>query len=278
MNIGAHVSIAGGVFNAPANAAKIGCECFQMFTRSPQGGPAPELNAETILSFKQAIKSNKQKDYYIHTPYYINLASSNNRIRYGSISVIRSELERGSLLGAKALMTHLGSSKDLGAKEALKNVIEGLKKILDGYKGATRFLIENSAGAGGTIIGDEFQEIGKIIKALPQYKIGVCFDTCHAYVSGYDLSSKKAVEETFHKFDKEIGLECLALVHANDTKSELNSHKDRHEHIGFGNIGQEGFRSMMHHQAFKNVDFILETPPSASQEINDIKMLKNLRK
>ncbi|MBU0964340.1 deoxyribonuclease IV, partial [Patescibacteria group bacterium] len=180
MYIGAHVSIAGGVFNAPENAHKIGCECFQMFTRSPQGGPSPVLDKKIVSSFKAGFKKNKQKAFYVHTPYYINLASSKNRIRYGSIKVIRDDLERASLLGAKALMTHLGSSKDLGSQEALKQVIKGIGKILEGYKGETQFLIENSAGAGGTIIGDDFKEIGQIIKAYPQHNIGVCLDTCHA--------------------------------------------------------------------------------------------------
>lgn len=168
MLVGAHVSIFNGVFNAPANAAKIGCEVFQMFTRSPQGGPAPELTEGIIKKFKAELKKHKLVEFYIHTPYYINLASSQNRIRYGSISVIRDDLERGSKLGAKYLMTHLGSATDLGPKKALEKVVEGVKKILDGYQGTTQFLIEMSAGA-GNIIGDTFEEISAIIKSLSQY-------------------------------------------------------------------------------------------------------------
>lgn len=274
MKIGAHVSIAGGVYNAPLNAAKIGCECFQMFTRSPQGGPAPELNDKIVQEFKANCKKHKLGNYYVHTPYYINLASSNNRIRYGSINVIRDELERGSVLGVKALMTHLGSSTDLGPKEALKKVIEGIEKILTGYEGATQFLIEISAGS-GNIIGDTFEEVAGIIDALPKFNIGVCFDTCHAFVSGYDLRTKKAVSDTMGKFDKLIGLEKLILIHANDAIKDIGSHTDRHEHIGLGKIGQDGFRALLRHPRLKNVDFILETPPDGN--INDIKILKKLR-
>jgi deoxyribonuclease-4 len=274
MNIGAHVSIAGGVQNAPQNAAKIGCECFQMFTRSPQGGQAPKLNSQTVKEFQANCKKVKISNYYVHTPYYINLASSNNRIRYGSISVIRDDLERGLLLGAKALMTHLGSATDLGPGPALKTVVEGLRKILEGYKGKTQFLIEISAGS-GNIIGDTFEEISRIIKALPKFNIGVCFDTCHAFVSGYDLRTKAAVDQTLKQFDQKIGLEKLVLIHANDAKKGLGSHTDRHEHIGYGQIGQEGFWSLMHYPRLNNVDFILETPPGGN--VDDIKTLKNLR-
>lgn len=275
MRIGAHVSIFNGVFNAPANAAKIGCEVFQMFTRSPQGGPAPELTESVVKKFKAELKKHKIDEFYIHTPYYINLASSNNRIRYGSISVIRDDLERGSKLGAKYLMTHLGSSTDLGPKKALEKVKEGVKKILDGYKGTTQFLIEMSAGA-GNIIGDTFEEIGQIIKSLSQFNIGVCFDTCHAFVSGYDLRTRLAVKKTFKHFDRTIGLEKLKLMHANDAKSDLGSHIDRHEHIGYGKIGREGFYSLIHHPKLQAVNLIIETPKDG-KNVDDIKILKSLR-
>jgi len=275
MNIGAHVSIAGGVFNAPLNAAQAGCECFQMFTRSPQGGQAPVLSKQIVSEFKDNCTKHGITNYYVHTPYFINLASSKSRIRFGSISIIRDDLERASLLGAKALMTHLGSSKDLGKKKALKQVIDGIKRILTGYKGATQFLIENSAGA-GNIIGDTFNEIGQIIKALPKFDIGVCFDTCHAFVSGYDLRTKQAIDKTLKQFDKEIGLSKLKLIHTNDTKSDLGSHLDRHDHIGKGQIGERGFFALLQHPRLKNIDFVLETP--RKKGINNIKILKSLRK
>lgn len=277
MRIGAHVSIFNGVFNAPANAAKIGCEVFQMFTRSPQGGPAPELTESIVKKFKAELKKHKIYEFYIHTPYYINLASSQNRIRYGSISVIRDDLERGSKLGAKYLMTHLGSATDLGPKKALGKVVEGVKKILDGYKGTTQFLIEMSAGA-GNIIGDTFEEIQTILKAISdvRHATGVCFDTCHAFVSGYDLHTASAVEKTFTCFDETIGLDKLKLIHANDAKSDLGSHIDRHEHIGYGKIGREGFYSLIHHPKLHAVNLIIETPKDG-KNIDDIKILKRLR-
>jgi len=277
INIGLHVSIACGVQNAPLNAAGKKCSTFQFFTRSPRGGPAPEITDNIAKEFISNCKKNSINNYYIHTPYYINFASSKPRTRNGSIQVIRQELERGVKLKTKALMTHLGSSKEFGKKKSLDMVVSGLDKALYGYKGSTQFMLENSAGAGGTIIGDKFEDLGYIIKKLRKYKIGICLDTCHAFASGYDLRTKKAVNKTLREFDKLVGLSKLVLIHANDSKTELGSNKDRHEHIGDGKIGKEGFQLLVQHPALKNVDFILETPHD-SKEIKDLKILKKYRK
>ncbi|MBI4415257.1 MAG: TIM barrel protein, partial [Candidatus Kerfeldbacteria bacterium] len=136
MRFGAHVSIAGGVQEAPKNAAAIGCEVFQMFSRSPRGGPAPQLTKDVVDAFRAACEKYRQAAWYIHTPYYINLASSKAAIRSASVRVIREELERGTALGATAVMTHIGSAKDMDEKEAQQLVIQGLRKIVDGYTGS----------------------------------------------------------------------------------------------------------------------------------------------
>ncbi len=275
MKIGAHVSIAGGVAEAPKNAAEIGCECFQMFSRSPRGGPAPELTPQVINDFQESLKQNKQVAFYIHTPYYINLASSNNKIRFGSISVIREELERSSQLGAEAVMTHLGSAKDVGEKIAVKKVAAGIKQALNGYKGKTKFLIELSAGS-GMIVGDTFEEVAKIIKLGQHPEVGVCFDTAHCFASGYDLRNQAAVKKTFDQFDKVIGLKKLGLIHVNDSMVEFDSHKDRHAHLGDGEIGLDGFKALVREPRLKSVNLVLETPKD-NKRIDDIKTLKRLR-
>src|SRR3989344_9511635 len=171
MNIGCHVSIvkglpAGrqGIENAPELADKLGCEAMQIFTRSPQGGPFPEISGEAAKNFKKNCRKFGIKEVYIHTPYFINLASKNNRIYYGSTNSIRKELERASELGAKYVMTHLGSAKDLGEEKSLKKITEALEKIFENYNGSAQLLIENSAGA-GQIIGSDFKQIGKILKS-----------------------------------------------------------------------------------------------------------------
>ncbi|XOU94347.1 MAG: deoxyribonuclease IV [Candidatus Kerfeldbacteria bacterium] len=277
--IGAHVSIAGGIINAPLNAAERQCESFQMFTRSPRGGKAQLLTKNIIKDFLDNCDKNEISNYYIHTPYYINYASAKQRIYKGSIEVVRQELERGTKIKAKALMTHLGSSKDFGKSKGLKKVIQGIRETMKGYTGTTQFLLENSAGAGGTIIGSTFEELGKIIKALPKYNLGVCLDTCHAFSSGYDIRDKVSVNKTLKEFNKHIGLSKLVLIHANDSKTEFGSNKDRHEHIGKGKIGIKGFTALMSHPALKKVDFILETPDDnlGKIDLNKLKKIRNNR-
>ena len=288
MLFGAHVSIAGGLPNAPLNAAKLGCEIFQMFTRSPQGGWVAPLDEKIAKEFKANChrlsgvpphggdKKSGQKMWVIHAPYFINFASANPRIKHASISVIRQELERGTMLGAAYLMAHLGSYKDLGEEKGFIQLVDGLAKMLKDYKGSTQFLVEISAGA-GSIIGKSFEEIGKIIHhpKLKKYNIGVCYDTQHGFAGGYDIRAPKAVEETLKKFDKEIGLENLKMSHCNDSKTEFNSHRDRHEHIGDGKIGLAGFKALLTNKKLANVNFILETEPEGV--IKDLEILKKIR-
>jgi len=277
MLFGAHVSIANGLPNAPLNAAKIGCEVFQMFTRSPQGGFVAPLDEEIAKEFLKNCQKMKQKEWYIHTPYFINFASVNNRIKHASISVVRAELERGSLLSAKYLMTHLGSYKDLGKEVGFEQLIKGLGETLKEYTGKTQLLIEISAGA-GDIIGKTFEEIAEIIHhpKLKKYHIGVCFDTQHSFASGYDLRTKEVVQSTLEKFDKIIGLDKLKMFHCNDSKTEFNSHSDRHEHIGEGKIGLTGFQALLSDKRLKNLNFILETEGEGMGR--DLEILKSIRK
>ncbi|HRY37057.1 MAG TPA: deoxyribonuclease IV [Candidatus Magasanikbacteria bacterium] len=276
MLFGAHVSVGGGIQNAPKNAADIGCEVFQIFTRSPQGGFVPEINETAVRQFLDGVKMYDLKEWYVHTPFFINFASGNPRIKHSSISVVREELERASLLQAKYLMTHLGSYKDLGHDLGCAQVVQCLAEMLKDYKGKTKFLVEISAGS-GEIIGDTFEEIAEIIHhpKLKKYKIGVCFDTQHAFASGYDLRDEKAVEKTLEKFDKIIGLENLKLIHGNDSLTEFGSHKDRHEHIGYGLIGKKGFEAMIKNIKLKDINFILET--EYDLVIEDLKLLKKIR-
>jgi deoxyribonuclease-4 len=280
MQFGAHISIAGGIDKAPERAHEIGCECFQMFSRSPHGGKSLELTKDKINNFKKNCAKYNLKNYYIHTPYYINLASANNKIYHGSISAIKKELETANLLGAKAVVTHLGSAKDLGEKEARKKLVKGLVKIFPVAESrhACSLLLEITAGS-GNIMGDNFEEIAYFIKEaekeIPKNSLGVCFDTAHAFASGYDLRNKKAIKKTFDDFDKIIGLKRLKLIHCNDSKVDLGSHIDRHENIGYGKIGIEGFKAIINKPRLKNLDFILETP--SNKDRNDLEVLRGLR-
>lgn len=276
MYFGAHVSIANGLPNAPLNATKLGCEVFQMFTRLPQGGWVAPLDENIAKQFKANCKKAKQKMWVIHAPYFINFASANPRIKHGSISVVHKELERGSMLSASYLMTHLGSYKDLGKKNGFAQLVDGLAETLTGYKGSTEFLIEISAGS-GAIIGDTFEEIAEIIHhpKLKKYNIGVCYDTQHAFASGYDCRTPEAWDKTIKKFAETIGLEKLKLFHCNDSKTELGLHRDRHEHIGQGKIGLAGFKNILKDKRLQNVNFILET--EHDKVVEDLEILKKIR-
>ncbi|MFH0928499.1 MAG: deoxyribonuclease IV [bacterium] len=274
MYFGAHVSVAGGLENAPKNAAKIGCEVFQMFTRPPQGGPASKITDEVIKKFKDECEKAAIKEYVVHTPYYINLASGQERIRQNSVRIIRDDLERASLLGAKYCMFHPGSGRDLGEKTAIQKIIEGLKEILKDYSGSCQLLLEISAGT-GDIIGDTFEEVSEIIKALPKFDLGVCFDTQHAFASGYDLRDSKSAKATLKDFDELIGLDKLKVIHCNDSMVDLGAKKDRHAHLGQGKIGRDGFEALVKEKKLADIDFYLETDPNGVAL--DLALLKELR-
>lgn len=276
MLFGAHVSSAGGLWNAPKNAAELGCEVFQMFSRPPQGGKPAPITPEVAKKFQDAMTEHGQKAAYVHAPYFINLASAEARIRHSSVAVIRDELERGSALGCRAVMFHPGSAKGVGQEKGVGMVIEGIGRVMDGYEGSCRLLIEISAGA-GMVMGDTFEEIAAFLDGTKRGdEVGVCFDTQHAFASGYDLRTKKDVKATFDQFDKIIGLDRLVLSHCNDSLVDFEGHKDRHEHLGKGKIGLDGFRAIVSHPKLRHVDLVLETPWDGGVD-EDLRLLKEFR-
>jgi deoxyribonuclease-4 len=274
--IGAHVSIAGSIANAPLNARREGLETFQCFTRSPQGGPAPELTAEVIGQFRKNMETAGLRRFVVHAPYYINLASPHARIRHASRRIIREELERSSLLGASFVMFHPGSHAGRSLEEGLASARKGMGEILDGYAGTAKLLVEISAGA-GQVLGDTFEEVAAIIRPVlghPGFG-GVCFDTCHAYASGYDFRTPADAQRMLDAFDRQIGLELLRVSHVQDSKTDLNGRRDRHEHIGKGFIGVDGLKALLATAPFRGIDWILETETDGRDE--DVRMLRSLR-
>lgn len=282
MLVGSHISAAGGVEKAPERAAAVGCEVFQFFSRPPQGGPAPQLTATQIQAFKNNCKKFNQRESYIHTPYYINFASTTPRIRYGSIAVVREELERGTLLGCQYVITHLGSAKDAGPKLGFHKTWRAVQRILNGYKGSCQLLLEISAGA-GDLIGSTFEELRALIKNIENItayknKVGVCLDSCHMFAAGYDLRTPAAVKKTLDEFDNTVGFKYLKLMHANDSADELGHKRDRHEHLGRGKIGLEGFKALVRDKRLSKVNFIIETPKDKSKDDEqNLAILKKFR-
>lgn len=281
--IGFHASAAGGLDNAPENAHKLDAECFQFFSRNPRGGGVKPLTDDLIASFR---KKTEEYEYesYIHAPYYTNFASKNNRVRYGTITTVREELERGTQLGAKYVVTHLGSAKDhvedkkttSTPKAALDLTIKGIREIYkDAPKFTTQLLLEISAGA-GSVVGDTFEELGYLLTHIDNKNVHVCLDTCHMFAAGYDLRTKEAVTETMKQFQKHIGISHLKLVHLNDSKVDLGKRTDRHEHLGKGYIGAVGLKAVLSHNDFQKVNFILETKHDTLLE-HDLAFVKKHR-
>ncbi|MBI4021777.1 MAG: deoxyribonuclease IV [Candidatus Andersenbacteria bacterium] len=288
--IGVHVSAAGGVENAPGRAKEAGAECFQFFSRSPRGGAAPRINAGQASEFRAKCKQYGFESY-IHTPYYINFASKKKQLRESAPRIVQEELARGSMLGVKYVVTHLGSARDwAGAsaghtpREALDATAAGLREIFAGRRPAStageqqfsaKLLLEISAGS-GSVIGDKFEELVYLLDKLGRADVYVCLDTCHLFASGYDVRTAESWQETMRQFRSILGIAQLKLVHANDSKTGFKSHVDRHEHIDRGKIGAAGFRAMLAHPDLQKVNFILETP-SDKLITEDIKKLKKWR-
>ncbi len=275
MKFGAHVSIAGGIDKAPGRAHALGCECFQIFTRSPRGGKPPALSKDLVDSFLDSCSSYNLPDYYIHTPYYINLASEKKELRRSSVAIIREELERGSVISARYVMTHLGSSKGMDRSRAVDMVTEGIAAILEGSDGLpTELLLENTAGQGETI-GDTFEELARILTDVGNPRLGVCLDTAHLLASGYDIRTEASLSGSLAAFSSVINPDRVKLLHGNDSKAGLGEKKDRHEHIGKGRIGKEGFKAVLSSPILKKLDMIVEIPPE--EVAPDIEILKRMR-
>ncbi|MFA7286075.1 MAG: deoxyribonuclease IV [Patescibacteria group bacterium] len=282
MYLGAHVSAAGNVGLAPARAAAWGCEVMQIFSRPPQGGPAPKITTELAASFRKAMKENNIRAAYIHSPYFINFASPLPRIANGSSAIIREELERASLLGCVGVVTHLGSAKAVGEAAGVAMTIAGIKKLLTGYTGTAQLLLELSAGSGATI-GDTFEELRDIIHAVeaahPTLRLGVCLDTQHAFASGYDVRTTAGITKTLRLCAATIGKGRIKLLHLNDSKTDFASHVDRHENIGQGKLGRLAFAALLKTPSLRTIPGVLETPrdEKGTEVIRELKLLKKMR-
>lgn len=277
--IGLHVSAAGGLEKAPDRAKELGAECFQFFSRSPRGGGAAPISKDTAEAFREKCQAYGFASY-IHTPYYINFSSKNKRIWHGSVNVVREELQRGSQLGVEYVVTHMGSAKDFAKesskKPALDLAVQGLKEIFqDNAPYKTKLLLEISAGA-GSVVGHTFEELKYLLEGLGRTDVHICLDTCHMFASGYDVRTRQAWDQTLRVFDDVIGLTHLKLMHVNDSKTKLDKHVDRHEHLGQGFIGQAGFKAMLSHPKLKNINYVLETKHDKYLAA-DLELLKQVR-
>lgn len=260
MRIGVHVSISGKIYEAVERAEALECEAMQIFSRNPRGWQTSGLNDAEIERFKRKRRTSKIWPLVVHIPYLINLASPEKELYNRSIRAFVEDIKRAEDLGAEYFVTHLGSHRGSGESSGIKRFSQALDIIIEETNLNFEILLENTAGAGDSL-GSNFKQIRDIIAGVKRKELlGLCFDTCHAFAAGYDLATKFGFEETIQEIEKLLVWDRLKVIHINDSKGELGSRIDRHEHIGKGRIGREGFRNILTHPKLKDLTFILETP------------------
>lgn len=261
MVLGVHVSGFGSIYNAPALAHRLGCNTMQIFSRSPQRWRGSSLDESDIEEFKKARDKYKIKPVFIHAPYLINLASAKRMLYRGSIKAYIQDIKEAEALGADYIVTHMGSHNNTSEKEGLSRLKVALGVILEKTQGSSvGILLENTAGA-GSWLGYKFEHQAEVMSGLGfNPRLGLCLDTAHAYLAGYDLATQEGLDAILKEIDRLIGVKYIKLIHLNDAFAGLGSHRDRHEHIGKGGIGAAGIRRIVRHPLLKTRPFILETP------------------
>ena len=259
VKVGVQVSIAGSLDRAVDRAKDAGCDVFQIFSRNPRGWSIKPLSEEDCAAFKTKIRETGILPVD-HMPYLPNLASPKEEVWEKSVETLSSELDRCHRLGIPYLVTHLGHHLGTGIAGGRTRVIKAINAALETNDNPVMLLLENTAGEKNSV-GSSFEHIHAIMDALIQpERIGVCFDTCHAFAAGYELRTEAGIAETLAQMDEQFGTKQLRIIHLNDTKGDRGSGLDRHEHIGMGFIGEEGFRRILHHPVFSDLPLICETP------------------
>ncbi len=275
--LGAHVSVAGGLEHAPERAHLIGSVNLQLFTKQPNRWAEPELAGDRADAFRRERGARGIRAAGSHDSYLINLATPDETLHRKSLASFRTEYERCVALGLEVLVTHPGNATDGDLASGRARNAEAVGRVLEDVPGETRVLLEITAGA-GTTVGGSLEGLAEILEGIPppqRARIGVCFDTCHAYSAGYDLVGD--YDGVWARFEELLGLERLGLFHLNDSKFPFDSRKDRHEHIGEGSLGDEPFRRIMTDERFHTVPKILETPKGEDLVTLDRRNLARLR-
>lgn len=275
-SIGLHVSISQKLDLAVDRAIEAGCVgAFQIFTCSPRQWNASRLKSEDVDLFKQKVKQFYFQPF-AHMPYLPNLSSPDKDFFSKSVGVLVREVTRCQELGVKNLVLHLGSHMGTSIEQGHRRIIDACNEALS-QRSEVRLLLENSAGVKNSV-GSEFSNLKNIMDQLSdRRRVGVCLDTCHAFAAGYDLTSTKAVRETMVKFQREVGIDRLFLIHLNDSKGNLGDNLDRHEHIGKGRIAREGMSAILHEELLHHIPVVLETPfEKEGDDRRDIAAVKKL--
>ena len=277
MLIGAHVSTAGGMANAPLRAAEIDATAIQIFTKQPNRWAEKPIAPEDAEAYRSGVRERGIRFACAHDSYLINLATADPILRERSYESFESEMRRSRDLGLDAVVTHPGNSTDGDRARGLAQNAELIERALAAVDGPLMVLLETTAGA-GQVIGSRFEELAELRERIApplRDRVGVCLDTCHVYAAGYDI--RERYDEVFAEFDAVIGLQHLRAFHLNDSQTPFASKRDRHADIGEGTLGDEPFRRIMNDPRFAAVPKILETPKGDDHAAADRRNLGRLR-
>jgi deoxyribonuclease IV len=278
--IGVHLGTAGGASNAVERAREIGANTFQVFTSSPRMWRAPKVDPKQAARMRELRAKLDVGPLVVHTSYLVNVCSQSSETREKSIDAFRGEIERALAFGAEYLVLHPGSWKGLTRDEGLKLAADSIQRAIDGlaWQGTGfSILIENTAGAEYSL-GGSFEQVAELVERLKSHApVGVCLDTCHTHVSGYDLVTVEGYAETMNRIAATTGFDDVRVWHCNDAKAPRGSKLDRHEHIGQGSIGVEPFRWLLNDPRFDHCAFVAETPvDEPGDEERNVRVLKSL--
>lgn len=273
--IGCHLSAANGFTSMAETAVSIGANTFQFFTRNPRGGQAKDINADDVRKFHEFASANGIHVILAHAPYTLNFAAARPEVRKFALETLRDDLRRMEFVPNNMYNFHPGSHVQQGAEVGINLIADTLNDVLSDEM-TTTVLLETMAGK-GTEIGRSFEELRSIIdKTKLSDKLGVCLDTCHINDAGYDVVN--ALDDVLEQFDNVIGIDRLKAIHLNDSKNPFNSHKDRHETIGNGYIGEDAVKRIINHPTLLSLPFFLETPNDIDGYAKEIALLKSWRK
>ncbi|WP_263408698.1 deoxyribonuclease IV [Terriglobus tenax] len=268
--IGIHLSTTGGVYTAVTRAVECGANAFQIFSASPRTWKASPVKPADAAKLNELRAKHDVGPVAIHASYLINMCSQTDTVRANSIAAFRGEVERALALSAEYLVLHPGSWKGLTRDQGLKLAAESIEQAIEGlpWQGANfRILIENTAGAEFSL-GGSLEQVAELVETLkPCAPVGVCLDTCHTHVAGYDIVSEEGYAETMQQVESTIGFDAVKVWHCNDAKAARGSKLDRHEHIGEGTIGAPAFRRLLHDSRFARCAFLAETPVDEPEDI-----------
>lgn len=258
MDLGAHVSAAGGIDKAVDRAVKIGAETIQVFASSPRGWAFKPIPDEKAQAFRDKAAAAGIRSTFLHGSYLVNIGGAPELLAK-SIGSLTNHMNAAAQIGAEGVIFHSGSHKGVGFDAVFEQAVDALRQALANTDDGVKLIIENCAGMGAQI-GASFNELGRLVKAVDSPRVNICLDTEHAFAAGYNIADPQGLHDAMAEFDAEIGLDRLIVVHANDAKVKFGSGIDRHENIGEGYIGIAGFETIIAHPAFADTPFLLEVP------------------